>query len=106
MFHGLGTLLPQNPNKINSKKNQNKTVIANERVRLHGAFQGGFSAGYYNTVGSKEGWTPSSNKQQSITDFMDEQDLQEFGSTLLKQDYSSLGSTQSELQIKKISSSL
>ena len=30
------------------------------RRRFHGAFTGGFSAGYYNTVGSKEGWTPSS----------------------------------------------
>src|SRR5271163_4097947 len=29
------------------------------RERFHGAFTGGFSAGYYNTVGSKEGWTPS-----------------------------------------------
>ena len=25
------------------------------RRRLHGAFTGGFSAGYFNTVGSKEG---------------------------------------------------
>lgn len=29
------------------------------RKRLHGAFTGGWSAGYFNTVGSKEGWTPS-----------------------------------------------
>ena len=29
------------------------------RRRFHGAFTGGFSAGYYNTVGSKEGWKPS-----------------------------------------------
>ena len=29
------------------------------RRRLHGAFTGGFSAGFYNTVGSAEGWTPS-----------------------------------------------
>ncbi|OHW90959.1 G patch domain-containing protein 1 [Colletotrichum incanum] len=29
------------------------------RRRLHGAFTGGWSAGYFNTVGSKEGWTPS-----------------------------------------------
>ena len=28
------------------------------RRRFHGAFTGGFSAGYYNTVGSKEGWAP------------------------------------------------
>ena len=32
------------------------------RRRFHGAFTGGFSAGYYNTVGSEEGWTPSTFK--------------------------------------------
>ena len=60
------------------------------RKRLHGAFTGGFSAGYFNTVGSKEGWTPSTfvssranrNKdaprpQQRPEDFMDEEDLAE-----------------------------
>ena len=60
------------------------------RKRLHGAFTGGFSAGYFNTVGSKEGWTPStftssrSNRskdvprpQQKPEDFMDEEDLAE-----------------------------
>lgn len=57
------------------------------RQRFHGAFTGGFSAGYYNTVGSKEGFTPksyySSRDQrapvvaQSITDFMDEEDMQD-----------------------------
>jgi len=38
-----------------------KQEVRDERglKRLHGAFTGGFSAGYYNTVGSKEGWTPS-----------------------------------------------
>jgi len=51
--------------------------------RFHGAFQGGFSAGYYNTVGSFEGWTPStfksSRSSKSVTisqnayDFMDEE---------------------------------
>ena len=58
------------------------------RKRLHGAFTGGFSAGYFNTVGSKEGWTPSTfvssrsnrnkdakQKQQTAEDFMDEEDL-------------------------------
>ena len=29
------------------------------RKRFHGAFTGGYSAGFYNTVGSLEGWTPS-----------------------------------------------
>ncbi|WWC95390.1 hypothetical protein V866_002252 [Kwoniella sp. B9012] len=55
------------------------------RRRFHGAFTGGFSAGYYNTVGSKEGWAPSTfkssrnnraNKVQRAEDFMDEEDLQ------------------------------
>ncbi|EWC46834.1 hypothetical protein DRE_03846 [Drechslerella stenobrocha 248] len=55
------------------------------RKRLHGAFTGGFSAGYFNTVGSKEGWTPStfvssrSNrakiKEMKPEDFMDDEDL-------------------------------
>ncbi|KAI7165789.1 DUF1604 domain protein [Hortaea werneckii] len=62
------------------------------RKRLHGAFTGGFSAGYFNTVGSKEGWTPAtfvssranrakkedeSQKQQRPEDFMDDEDLAE-----------------------------
>jgi len=29
--------------------------------RFHGAFSGGFSAGYFNTVGSKEGWPRERN---------------------------------------------
>ncbi|KAL9050315.1 MAG: hypothetical protein Q9162_006703 [Coniocarpon cinnabarinum] len=61
------------------------------RKRLHGAFTGGFSAGYFNTVGSKEGWTPvtfvssrsnrakdgktAEPRQQRPEDFMDEEDL-------------------------------
>ncbi|KAL8737105.1 MAG: hypothetical protein Q9181_002025 [Wetmoreana brouardii] len=62
------------------------------RKRLHGAFTGGFSAGYFNTVGSKEGWTPSTfvssrkdkkadgsttatTHQQRPEDFMDEEDI-------------------------------
>lgn len=64
------------------------------RRRLHGAFTGGWSAGYYNTVGSKEGWTPSTfvssrtnrhkdgstdaaaaQPQSRPEDFMDEEDL-------------------------------
>ncbi|KAG2393463.1 hypothetical protein C9374_006994 [Naegleria lovaniensis] len=51
------------------------------RRRFHGAFTGGFSAGYFNTVGSKEGWVPKndfkSNAKQKITDFMDEEDMKE-----------------------------
>ncbi|KAL4937030.1 hypothetical protein BDV06DRAFT_203790 [Aspergillus oleicola] len=58
------------------------------RKRLHGAFTGGFSAGYFNTVGSKEGWTPAtfvSSRQnrakdaqkQRAEDFMDDEDIRE-----------------------------
>ncbi|KAM9493532.1 G patch domain-containing protein 1 isoform 1-T3 [Clarias gariepinus] len=57
--------------------------------RFHGAFTGGFSAGYFNTVGSKEGWTPStfvSSRNQKAEknnvrpeDFMDEEDFNEHG---------------------------
>ncbi|VDK73203.1 unnamed protein product [Litomosoides sigmodontis] len=66
-------------------------VVKDERgrKRFHGAFTGGFSAGYFNTVGSKEGWTPknfrSSRDERSERidckpeDFMDEEDLSEFG---------------------------
>jgi G patch domain-containing protein 1 len=66
------------------------------RRRFHGAFTGGFSAGYYNTVGSAEGWAPkqfvSSRKKraaevdemagavrQKPSDFMDAEDLEQFG---------------------------
>ncbi|XP_035991654.1 G patch domain-containing protein 1 isoform X2 [Fundulus heteroclitus] len=57
--------------------------------RFHGAFTGGFSAGYFNTVGSKEGWSPAtfvSSRQQKAEkhharpeDFMDEEDFSEHG---------------------------
>ncbi|KAF9224178.1 DUF1604-domain-containing protein [Gyrodon lividus] len=57
------------------------------RRRLHGAFTGGFSAGYFNTVGSKEGWAPSTfvssrsdrakSRLAKPEDFMDEEDIAE-----------------------------
>ncbi|RLN91711.1 hypothetical protein BBJ28_00021236 [Nothophytophthora sp. Chile5] len=58
---------------------------AQGRRRFHGAFTGGFSAGYFNSVGTKEGWTPRtfsssrrdrspSRLQQRAEDFMDEDD--------------------------------
>ncbi|RKF59587.1 G patch domain-containing protein 1 [Erysiphe neolycopersici] len=70
-----------------------KQEVRDERglKRLHGAFTGGFSAGYFNTVGSKEGWTPSTftssrlNRnndaskinQKRPEDFMDEEDIRD-----------------------------
>ena len=35
---------------------------AEGRRRFHGAFTGGYSAGFYNTVGSLEGWQPQTFK--------------------------------------------
>lgn len=64
-------------------------VDSNGKRRFHGAFTGGFSAGYWNTVGSRDGWTPSefkssrgekaSHRIQRPSDFMDEEDVGEFG---------------------------
>ncbi|KAK9091101.1 hypothetical protein Sjap_024278 [Stephania japonica] len=63
------------------------------RRRFHGAFTGGFSAGYYNTVGSKEGWTPqsftSSRKkraevtEQNMFSFLDDEEKAEMESQSL-----------------------
>ncbi|KAI9722804.1 MAG: hypothetical protein M1828_004500 [Chrysothrix sp. TS-e1954] len=78
------------------------------RKRLHGAFTGGYSAGYFNTVGSKEGWTPatfvsSRSKRRKDEpsaakpeDFMDEEDLAEAAEkqTLQTQEgFAGIGST-------------
>ncbi|GLV32171.1 uncharacterized protein CBL_11872 [Carabus blaptoides fortunei] len=59
------------------------------RRRFHGAFTGGFSAGFFNTVGSLEGWQPSEFKSsrsekaekkfQKPQDFMDDEDKGQFG---------------------------
>lgn len=90
----IGTPLPP----LFDKKNDPNEVIpswtqtAEEdpgRRRFHGAF----TAGYHNTVGSKEGWTPSTfvssrrtkkdgddkpaPTRQRVEDFMDEEDLAE-----------------------------
>lgn len=64
-------------------------VDSNGKRRFHGAFTGGFSAGFWNTVGSREGWTPSefkssrgekaSHRVQQPSDFMDDEDMGEFG---------------------------
>ncbi|TIC59614.1 CNH-domain-containing protein [Wallemia mellicola] len=86
----VGTPLPS---LVDSKKDKNEyqpiwqqeVLDEQGRRRFHGAFTGGFSAGYFNTVGSKEGWTPSTwqssrsgntGKRARPEDFMDEEDLE------------------------------
>jgi G patch domain-containing protein 1 len=76
-----------------------------QQQRFHGAFTGGFSAGYFNTVDTKEGWVPKQSneeeehtdsslskkrrKPQKMEDFMDEQDFNEWGGpTSVKRDFS------------------
>ncbi|XP_059608725.1 G patch domain-containing protein 1 homolog [Phlebotomus argentipes] len=79
----------QVPSKKPITKEDQIAVDANGRRRFHGAFTGGFSAGFWNTVGSLEGWKPQTFKSsrrekaekvvQSIEDFMDSEDTGEFG---------------------------
>lgn len=86
---------------INSRRarlNQQQTARDEQgRRRFHGAFTGGFSAGYYNTVDSVQGFRPKSfvshrrDRNQSEDgrggtkfshkpeDYMDEEDRSEFG---------------------------
>jgi hypothetical protein len=79
-------------------------VVLNSRgeAQLHGAFHGGFSAGYYNTVGSAEGWTPSSFSssrsarapvaQRAVADYLDEDDDQMAGvGVAARAEYDTLG---------------
>jgi G patch domain-containing protein 1 len=91
---------------------KNEVRDAEGRQRFHGAFTGGFSAGYFNTVGSKEGWAPaafSSSRaskraladasasastsvsaappQRTARDYMDDEDVEQIlGGALAAQD--------------------
>lgn len=72
-------------------KHEQVAVDSRGRRRFHGAFTGGFSAGYFNSVGTKEGWSPSTfkssrssraekeNSSQRPEDFMDDEDFGEYG---------------------------
>ncbi|XP_062228742.1 G patch domain-containing protein TGH homolog [Phragmites australis] len=85
------------------------------RRRFHGAFTGGFSAGFYNTAGSKEGWTPQTFtssrknraevKKQSIHSFLDEDDVKDMGGNALEtsQQYDTFGFTAAEYARKQAS---
>lgn len=59
--------------KAKARKDKEHYVLDEQgRRRFHGAFTGGFSAGYYNTVGSKEGVynvMPACNDPQSYEPF-------------------------------------
>lgn len=87
-FYGT-PFAPLRDEEAPSKKPDIDLTVRDEegRRRFHGAFTGGFSAGYWNTVGSKEGWVPSqfvSNRKEKWDkglvkgkpeDYMDEEDF-------------------------------
>ncbi|OMJ09976.1 G patch domain-containing protein 1-like protein [Smittium culicis] len=87
-----------------SRAHEQIAVDENGLKKFHGAFTGGFSAGYFNTVGSAEGWTPSnfvssrSNRakytQQKPEDFMDREDLMVFNLKIV--DYTNYSQTPSQ----------
>lgn len=87
-----GTSLPDPEDDPGGEKRARRALQVRDekgRQRFHGAFTGGFSAGYFNTVGTKEGWTPSTfvssrskaaeRVEQQPEDFMDAEDFSEFG---------------------------
>lgn len=83
---------PINRRRARSERHQ---IVEDEqgRRRFHGAFTGGFSAGYYNTVDTVQGFQPKSFRSQRGADrqdgaasfdhrpedYMDEEDFSEFG---------------------------
>ncbi|XP_061365176.1 G patch domain-containing protein TGH isoform X2 [Gastrolobium bilobum] len=83
------------------------------RRRFHGAFTGGFSAGYYNTVGTKEGWAPQSFKssrksraefkEQNILNFLDEDEKAELEGQFLgtSSQFDTFGFTAAEIARKQ-----
>lgn len=117
-FVTLGTPQPQDLTALSATdRNKHLPVHLQDvrddqgRQRLHGAFQGGFSAGYYNTVGSKEGWAPvqfkssRSERKEHVAskpqDFMDQEDVLEFGASVkATNDYIIMGD--SDRRIAKI----
>lgn len=80
-----------NPKTQGKIKHVQDEIVTDDkgRRRFHGAFTGGFSAGYFNSVGSKEGFTPSTfasskSKRQAVSSgtadmYMDDEDISAFG---------------------------
>ncbi|KND04025.1 uncharacterized protein SPPG_01472 [Spizellomyces punctatus DAOM BR117] len=118
-FVTFGTEQPLDASEVRAKdRNKYLPVHLQEprdekgRKRFHGAFTGGFSAGYFNTVGTKEGWTPSqfvsSRSSRSALntakpeDYMDDEDLAEMsGRIAATEEYDIIGGTERELARKR-----
>ncbi|KAJ3149534.1 hypothetical protein HDU86_006939 [Geranomyces michiganensis] len=125
-FVTLGTPQPQDISDVRAKDRNNYLPVHKQeprdeqgRKRFHGAFTGGFSAGYFNSVGSKEGWTPSQfvssrsarfNAKDAARpeDFMDEEDLEAASETrqiAATDEYDILGGTAKEIARKRAAAS-
>jgi len=101
--------------KTTTKGEDQIAVDDRGRRRFHGAFTGGFSAGYFNTVGSKEGWEPATfkssrqkrnekkdNNVMKPEDFMDEEDFADHGIAPRKlHTTNTFQSTEQELSLRK-----
>ena len=111
-------------------KNRRTKGKNGKNVRFHGAFTGGFSAGFFNTVGSKDGWKPSEDLggeegesdinrqsaentgtvvgkkrplQMKVEDYMDEQDGDEWGgATSLSKAFVSNGTSNKGRELLKV----
>ncbi|CAM9965589.1 unnamed protein product [Scytosiphon promiscuus] len=83
------------------------TSASKRPERFHGAFTGGWSAGFYNSVGTAEGWTPSTfsssrdkraaPREQRPEDFMDDEDGLLTEELQAKPAFDTLGSTADEV---------
>ena len=86
------TAEPAASTKTGNDYQTRRQIQKQQQPRFHGAFTGGFSAGYFNTVGTKEGWKPSQIKKrdQRLEDFMDDEDHANWGGpTRLREEYGS-----------------
>ncbi|KAJ2055298.1 hypothetical protein GGI17_006686 [Coemansia sp. S146] len=80
------------PSAASNQQQQHRTWDGKPRDYSRDAFKGGFSAGYHGTVGSKEGWQPTTSfvssrgkraerAQMRPEDFMDDEDLADIQAT-------------------------
>ncbi|PIA13256.1 hypothetical protein COEREDRAFT_49549, partial [Coemansia reversa NRRL 1564] len=85
-FIYVGTALPSIQEQHRHQREQRRGWDDKPKEYSRDAFKGGFRAGYFGTVGSKEGWQPSTEFVSSRTnraqrremrpeDFMDAEDL-------------------------------
>lgn len=82
---------PKKEQYVEVKRPDGSVAKSRGERTFYGAFTGGFSAGYWGTVGSKEGWEPASfsssrskrngQSELQVEDFMDEEDLREHRSS-------------------------